>query len=67
MKALVGKQHGELLGLHIIAPYASEIITVGTQGIELEMLVKNFDETVFPHPTICEAVREAILHTQEPA
>lgn len=61
VKAIIGKEHGELLGLHIIAPYASEIITVGTQGIEMEMLVKEFDEVVFPHPTICEAVREAIL------
>jgi dihydrolipoamide dehydrogenase len=67
VKALVGKQYGELLGLHIISPYASEIITVGTQGIELEMLAKDFDETVFPHPTICEAVREAILSADESA
>ncbi|GAK58108.1 dihydrolipoyl dehydrogenase [Candidatus Vecturithrix granuli] len=61
VKAIIGKEHDELLGLHIIAPYASEIITVGTQGIEMEMLVKEFDEIVFPHPTICESVREAIL------
>ncbi len=67
VKAIVGKKYGELLGLHIISPYASEIITVGTQGIELEMLVEDFDETVFPHPTICEAVREAILHARESA
>ncbi len=60
IKALVGKKDGELLGLHIISPYASEIIAVGAQGIELEMLVRDFDETVFPHPTICEAVRMAI-------
>lgn len=61
VKAIIGKEHGELLGLHILAPYASEIITTGTQGIEMEMLVKEFDEIVFPHPTICESVREAIL------
>ena len=67
VKALVGKEHGELLGLHVISPYASELITVGTQGIEMEMLVKDFDETVFPHPTICEAVREAILKAHESA
>ncbi len=65
VKAIVGKQDGELLGLHIISPYASEIITVGAQGIEMDMGGKNFDEIVFPHPTICEAVREAILHTKE--
>ena len=65
VKAIIGKKYGELLGLHMIAPYASEVITVGTQGIELEMLVKDFDETVFPHPTICEAIREAILNAHE--
>ncbi len=62
VKALIGEEHGELLGLHILAPYASEMIAVGTQGIEAELLVEDFDETVFPHPTICEAIREAIVH-----
>ena len=66
-KAIVGKPYGELLGLHILAPYASEMITVGTQGIESELLIQDFDETVFPHPTICEAVKEAILHARESA
>ena len=61
VKAIVGKKYGDLLGLHILAPYASEIITAGTQGIEAELLIEDFDETVYPHPTICEAVREAIL------
>jgi dihydrolipoamide dehydrogenase len=65
VKVLLGKQYDELLGLHILAPYASEIITVGTQGIEMEMLAQDFDEVVFPHPTICEAVREAILQAHE--
>jgi dihydrolipoamide dehydrogenase len=65
VKVLLGKQYDELLGLHILAPYASEIITVGTQGIEMEMLAHDFDETVFPHPTICEAVREAIVQAHE--
>ncbi len=62
VKAIVGKKHGELLGLHILAPYASEMITAGTHGIEAELLIEDFDETVYPHPTICEAVREAILN-----
>ena len=62
VKALIGEEHGELIGLHILAPYASEMITVGTQGIEAELLVEDFDETVFPHPTICESIREAIVH-----
>ncbi len=67
VKAIIGKKYGELLGLHILAPYASEIITVGAQGIELEMLIKGFDEIVFPHPTICEGVKEAILNAHESA
>lgn len=65
VKVVTGKPYGELLGLHILAPYASEIITVGTQGIEIEMLAQDFDDIVFPHPTICEAVREAILQVQK--
>jgi len=64
VKAVVGKKYGELVGLHILAPYASEIITAGTQGIEAELLIEDFDQTVYPHPTICEGVREAILHAK---
>lgn len=65
IKAIVGKKDGELLGVQILAPYASEMITVATQGIEMEMLIDDFDEIVFPHPTICESVKEAILHARE--
>ena len=65
IKTLIGAQYGELLGAHIFAPYASEMISVGTQGIESELLLDDFDETVFPHPTICEAVREAIVSARE--
>jgi UDP-N-acetylmuramoyl-L-alanyl-D-glutamate--2,6-diaminopimelate ligase len=28
----------------------------------LAAVVEDFDATVFPHPTICEAIREAIVH-----
>ena len=65
VKVLVGKKHGELLGVHIFAPYASEMLTVATQGIESELLIEDFDAAMFPHPTICEAVREAIVSTHE--
>jgi dihydrolipoamide dehydrogenase len=65
VKVLLGQKYEELLGVHVLAPYASELITVGTQGIEMEMLSNDFDEMVFPHPTICEAVREAILNAHE--
>jgi len=60
-KVLIDKKHKKLIGVHMIGNYASEIIYGAGLMIETEMRVNDIKELVFPHPTVCEILREAIF------
>ena len=60
-KVIVDKKHKRLIGAHMIGNYASEIIYGAGIMIETEMRVDDIKEIIFPHPTVCEILREAIF------
>ena len=62
IKALVGGRYGNLLGVHAIGDGSSEFIMAAAFMIENELRVSDVRELVFPHPTIGEALKEAIIH-----
>jgi dihydrolipoamide dehydrogenase len=61
VKVLAGARFGEILGVHAIGDASSEFIVAAAAMIEMEMCVSDVSEIVFPHPTVSEALREAIL------
>jgi len=61
VKIIIGKEHRNLLGVHMIGSYASEIIYGAAMMIEKEMRVENIQKFVFPHPTVAEVIREAMF------
>lgn len=60
-KVLVDKKYRKLIGVHMIGNYASEIIYGAGLMIETEMKVDDIKQLVFPHPTVCEIIREGIF------
>jgi len=60
VKVLAGSEYHEVLGVHIIGGIASEMIYGTAAFIETEMRVEDIKEIVFPHPTVSEAIKEAI-------
>jgi dihydrolipoamide dehydrogenase len=60
-KILVDKKYRKLIGVHMIGNYSSEIIYGAGMMIEMEMRVNDIKELVFPHPTVCEIIREGIF------
>jgi dihydrolipoamide dehydrogenase len=60
-KILMDKKHRNLIGVHMICNYASEIIYGAAMMIETEMRVEDIKELVFPHPTVSEIIREGIF------
>ncbi len=60
-KVIVDKKYKRLIGAHMIGSYASEIIFGAGIMIETEMRIEDIKEIVFPHPTVCEILREAIF------
>jgi dihydrolipoamide dehydrogenase len=61
IKVLAGARYGEILGVHAIGDASSEFIVAAAAMVETEMSVAEAGEIVFPHPTVSEALREAIL------
>lgn len=61
IKALVGAQYGEILGVHALGDLSSEFIAAAAAMMEMEMTVSNVESVVFPHPTVSEALKSAIL------
>ena len=50
---------GKLLGAQMAGVYASELISVALIAIKAGFTVQELAETVFPHPTVCEAIKAA--------
>ena len=62
-KLVIDKKNDRLLGVHLIGSYASEMIYGAALMIETELRVDRLKELVFPHPTVCEVIREALFMT----
>ena len=61
VKVIAGKKYGEILGVHILAPNATELIEEAALAIRLEATVNELTDTIHCHPTVSEALREAAL------
>ncbi|MEN6477460.1 MAG: dihydrolipoyl dehydrogenase [Rectinema sp.] len=59
VKLVADAADGRVLGIHVVGSYASEMIWGGAVAIEQELRVADLREIVFPHPSVCEAIREA--------
>ncbi|HMS02450.1 MAG TPA: dihydrolipoyl dehydrogenase [Gemmatimonadaceae bacterium] len=61
VKIIRGKQYGEILGAHIIGSNATEMIHELVVARANEFTVEEIDLAVHAHPTLSEAVAEAVL------
>ncbi len=59
LKLIAAAADGRVLGIHAVGSYASEMIWGGAVAIEQELSVADLREVVFPHPSVCETIREA--------
>ncbi len=61
VKIIAGKEFGEVLGMHIIGPRATDLIAEGALAIAGEMTLDEIVATIHSHPTVTETMREAAL------
>jgi dihydrolipoyl dehydrogenase len=59
VKIVSEADYGEVLGVHIIGPNATELIAEACMGLRLETTVEEIARTVHAHPTLSEAMLEA--------
>ena len=59
IKIVSEEEHGEILGVHIIGPQATELIAEAVTAMELEATVEELMWTIHAHPTLAEAMLDA--------
>jgi dihydrolipoamide dehydrogenase len=61
IKIVAGKKYGEILGVHMIGPHATELIAEAVLAIEMEVTVEELAHIIHPHPTLSEGMGEAAM------
>ena len=61
IKVIIGNELDELLGVHILGAHATELIAEAALAISMEATALEITETIHSHPTVAEAIREAVL------
>jgi dihydrolipoamide dehydrogenase len=61
VKIVSDRTSGEVLGVHIIGPHATDLIAEAVLGIRKKMTAGDFAHTIHPHPTLSEAIMEAAM------
>jgi dihydrolipoamide dehydrogenase len=64
VKVVTDAKYGEILGVHIIGPYATEIIAEAVTALELEATVEEMMFTIHAHPTVAEALLDGFSSVQ---
>lgn len=59
VKIIADNQYGEILGVHIMAPHATDMIAEAVTAMQLEGTVYDLAKAIHPHPTLSEIVSEA--------
>jgi len=59
VKIVADKASNLVLGVHIVGPEASDLISEGALAIEMGATVEDIGLTIHPHPTLPESIMEA--------
>ncbi len=59
VKIVADEEYGEILGVHILGPQATELIHEGIVAMQSEATVESMRATIHAHPTLSEAVLDA--------
>jgi len=61
VKVIAGREYGEILGVHILGPRATDLIAESALAIGMEATMEDIVAAIHAHPTVAEAVREAVM------
>jgi dihydrolipoamide dehydrogenase len=61
VKIVADRKYGEVLGVHIIGPSASDLIPEGVLALQLEATLEDVANTIHAHPTLGEGTMEAAM------
>lgn len=59
-KLVICNQTRTIVGAQFLGNYSSEFLFALAAFIELELPLDDIKEIIFPHPTVCEIIKEAV-------
>ncbi|MGD0676933.1 MAG: dihydrolipoyl dehydrogenase [Polyangiaceae bacterium] len=62
IKVVADKATHEILGVHIVGPEATDLISEGALALEMHAFLEDVGLTMHPHPTLGEGMMEASLN-----
>ncbi len=65
IKTIIDKETGEFLGVHMVGMGVTELIHNYALAKEAEIIQENIENTIFPHPTLSEAIHESVLKASD--
>lgn len=61
VKIITDRKYGQILGVHIVGPQATELIAEAVLAMKLDLTPEEIIATIHSHPSLSEAFREAAL------
>ncbi len=62
IKIVSDKKTHEILGVHIVGPSATDLISEGVLALEMHAFLEDMGMSIHPHPTLGEGLMEAALN-----
>ncbi|HQZ18049.1 MAG TPA: dihydrolipoyl dehydrogenase, partial [Vicinamibacteria bacterium] len=59
IKVVSEKKYDQVLGVHMVGPHATDLISEACLGLQLETTTEEIAKTIHPHPTLGEAMMQA--------
>ena len=67
VKVIADKKTDRILGVHVVGPSAAELVQQGVIAMEFAASSEDLALTIFSHPTLSEALHEAVLAVDDRA
>ncbi|MBP8601781.1 MAG: dihydrolipoyl dehydrogenase [Candidatus Saccharicenans sp.] len=67
VRIIASQADDEILGAHLLAPHASEMLPILTMAVSRRLKIRDLDSIIYIHPTLSEAIPEAALKTNKEA
>ncbi|MDO8586553.1 MAG: dihydrolipoyl dehydrogenase [Armatimonadota bacterium] len=61
VKIIAEPKYGEILGVHILGPHATDLISEAVVAMQNEATVEEVIAAIHPHPTLSEPIQEAAM------
>jgi dihydrolipoamide dehydrogenase len=61
VKTIHEARYGELLGVVIVGPHATDLIGEAVVALDAESTIETVGDGIAPHPTLAEGLKEAAL------